>query len=498
MNTMTHPPLSPISALLAHLESFVTDQRILIVGDAERSLAAQALERGARLVQVLDPDPKRVAQAASLNTERRITYAQLTKSSLRDGSFDLAVVEDAGIVGNLKELMQGVKRSINQQGAALICASNPDASTGLLGAGLGSVDYDELVDEAEETFDAVLMFGQSPFTGYSVGQLDLEHLPEAALDNEYLSEAETPDFYAAFCGTSEALSAHRIEELSIVQLPADRLLSDTEKTHQDRDRRSRRQIEALEKELRQAQGNNQQQEIDRLTFELEQKDAHIKSLEARAEAANARADDALAEVEELEGELEETHKALLRATKNTGSAERLKLELEALRKATEEAKHQSAGREALEEEVTQLDQKCTALAEELKKLNQTLEKREKRIAEQEKEIDDLHDELDEMEEEREALRKAQANATTAEEVRVLEAQLTAQGARVRELEGQLSQLETYTKTLSAELALTHRPAQADGESEQLRVLSQALAEREADLVSAKWTIGQLEKASLKG
>ncbi len=494
---MTHPPLSPISALLAHLETFVAERRVLIVGDAERSLAAQALERGARLVQVLDPDPKRVAQAASQNTERRITYAQLTKSSLRDGSFDLAVVEDAGIVGNLGELVQGVKRSISPQGAALICASNPDASTGLLGAGLGSVDYDDLVDATEETFEAVIMFGQSPFTGYSVGQLELEHLPEAALDNDYLVDAESPDFYAAFCGSSAALSAHRIEELSIVQLPADRLLEDTEKLHKDRERRASRRIESLEKELSQARGQNQQKEIDKLMRELEQKDTWIKQLEARAQNADARADDALAEVDELEEELEETHKALVRATKGSGSVPELKAQLELLQRASEEAKHQSAGREALEVELNQLDAKCTSLSESIAELNQTLEKRDKRIAEQEKEIDDLHDQLDELEDEREALKGESLNADASAEVERLESQLKTRGERVLELEVHLARLETYAKTLTAELSLKETPHEPPDEKEQLRELAQALAEREADLVSAQWTIGQLKRAQTK-
>src|SRR5690606_15957081 len=104
---------------------------------------------------LLDPDPRRVAQAAARNGERRLSYAQLTDSALRDGSFDCAVIEDVNLSDNLSKLVSGVARSLSPRGVAVFCASNPDHSTGLLGATRGAVDYDALVDATEESFEVV-------------------------------------------------------------------------------------------------------------------------------------------------------------------------------------------------------------------------------------------------------------------------------------------------------------------------------------------------------
>lgn len=532
---MNRALLSPASVLAAHLESVVSERRVLVIGDAERSLAEQLLERGARLVQVLDPDPRRVAHCAAHNRERRVTYAQLTDSALRDGSFDCAIVEDIALTDDLAQLVRGVARSLGTNGVAAFCASNPESSTGLLGATSGSVDYDTLCDVTEDEFETVLMLGQSPFLGYSVVQFDLDQPPEPSLDNAYLDgQGETPDFYVALCGTTETMQSLFVEEMSIVQLPAARFVEDSEQIHRQRELRAARRIESLERDLQETRSRRSDEEVERLTAELEQRDAWIHKLESRAETADARADDATSELEDLETELETTHELLIKErsayekeiSKLTTTLERAKAseqqvakltkeledakssekqvnkltkELEHAKSSASEAKHHSAGREALEEEVTKLDESKKRLEKELKDKSRALEKLERRLAEAEKEIDDLHDQLDETEDMLLKAKQETAGPTLSEverDVRGLEDQLKHRGERITELESQLKKLETYAKTLAAELSATD----TGGGSRQTQIeeLSRALAEREADLVAAEWKIGQLKHNALKG
>jgi cell division FtsZ-interacting protein ZapD len=83
-------------------------------------------------------------------------------------------------------------------------------------------------------------------------------------------------------------------------------------------------------------------------------------------------------------------------------------------------------------------------------------------------------------------------------LRSLEEQLVERGQKILELEALMKKLELYAKTLSAELAAREeRHGKPGADPEEMEALAQALAEREADLVAAQWTIGQLKQAALK-
>jgi len=495
---MNRAPLSPASALIAHIESLVEDRRILVVGNAERSIAEHLLERGARLVQVLDPDPRRVAQAAAHNSERRVTYAQLTDGSLRDGSYDCAIVEDMNLAEDSARLISGVRRSMSQRGVAFFCAANPESTTGLLGANNEGVDYDELYDAAEASFQSVNMMGQSPFLGYSVAHLGLSHPPEPALDNAYLiAEGEAPDFYIAMCGTEDAISEISFEDMTIVQLPGSRFVEDSEQLHRDRERRTAKRAEALEIELKSLRQSGQASEIEKLTVQLEERDAWIHELEARSQTADARADDAMASMDELEQELESTHGAFVKERDRAGRIEKLQSELETAQSAAAEGAHHSAGLQALEDELNILEEKRASLEGALNDKRRAQERLEKRLAEQEHEIDEMHDHLDEAEDRLKAKLKDTGPGLKEVErdLRGLEEQLQNRGKRVSELEGQLSKLETYAKTLTAELSVDKDSDKGLVTVEELQKVALALAEREADLVEAQWTIGQLKQSA---
>lgn len=531
---MNRAPLSPLSALVAHLEPLIFERRILVIGNAERSLAEHLLERGARLVQVLDPDAKRVAHAAAHNTERKVTYAQLTDHSLREGSFDCALVENVELGESLDRLVMSVSRAMGSRGLAVFCCNNPESSTGLLGTNRGTVDYEALCDAAESQFEAVVTFGQSPFLGYSVVQFDLDHPPEPSLDNAYLAEqAETPDIFIALCGTEEVLADLPLEEMTIVQLPAARFVENSERIHRERELRASRHIETLEAELSELRARGSDKEVERLTAELNQRDSWIRQLESRAETADSRADDAEAEVEELEAELELTHKALKaergerdkllanqeklsgdqerqrksaldEVQKLTAKVQKLSSELDRSKREALEATHHSAGREALEGELNALDEKKRALEGSLEDKSRAFSRLEKRLAEQEREIDELHDQLDDTEATLDQL-KTELNAReepstldVERDLNALEEQLTERGRRILELEAQMKKLEIFAKTLSAELAAKEQKSNGQGtDPDELAALARALAEREADLVAAQWTIGQLKQSALK-
>lgn len=512
-------PLSPVSALLAHVEPLLSGRRVLVVGNAGNSIAPHLLERGARLVQVLDPDSRRVAVAAAQNTERRVTFSQLTPHALRDGSFELALVEDIELADNYQNLVSGIKRSLGNSGLAIFCARNSESTSGLLGSSRGGLSYDDFSATLWDQFEGVSIWGQSPFLGYSIVQFGLEQAPVPVLDNGYVgTEGEPPDLYIAICESSSTTVS--LADMSIVQLPSARLLFESETGHREKERRAARRVETLEQELEQLRRQVGSSEVERLVKLLEERDTWIRQLESRAKAGDSRAEDALTDVEDLERELEETQASLLSQRNELAQAQerqvasqkllktahekvtRLAQELDLAKKHELEITHLSAGRKALEDEINTLAQENGDLKKTVSHQSHTVDKLQKRIAALDVEVDELHKTLDETEdylrdaedELREAkvrLSQASNTETLEKDVTALERQLTERGQRVIELESQLRKLENYSRTLKAEITAPLW-VKEDGIQAEFEQLARALAEREADLVEAEWTIGQLK------
>ena len=89
--------LSPSVVLAAYAEALLEGRRVVVFGDATSALPAEILERGARAVHVYDPEPARVtAVAAGKNRSKQISVVPLDEAdvAVRDGAFDLAIVED--------------------------------------------------------------------------------------------------------------------------------------------------------------------------------------------------------------------------------------------------------------------------------------------------------------------------------------------------------------------------------------------------------------------
>jgi len=537
--------LSPTSALLAHAERLIADSRVLVVGSAEHLLAEHALDRGARLVQVLDSDPRRVAHAAAHRGQRRVSYAQLTESAFRDGAYDCAIVEDVGALADPQRVLLGVRRALSQRGIALLCAPSDEGTSGLLGAQAGTLDLERLEDLALRVFEDAWLLGQAPFVGYSIVSLSLDGPPEPALDNELLGRAgDQADFYVAVCGTREALSRVDFEDMTIVQLPAAPALVTSEASHRARAERASQRIRELEGELKSLRNHGGSVEIEQLTRKLEERDAWIRELEARARQAEGRAEDADAERERLESDLhtlsqtneanmmqlrerlDEAERIAGRSQKETRWAEarvgKLEKELEGALSAAESAEKAKPDPE-LEARLGELDRAAERARAELSQLRAAHERLEADFNEQEAELEETHadllrttkqlsavrSELSELEREQartqaelesaraeaEALRKAVATTPpeASADVTRLEAQLVERGARVLELEAQLRDVDRLARTLAVDLREAGTRAAEPELVERIDALAQTLAEREADLVAAEWTIGELRQ-----
>lgn len=548
---MHRASLSPLSALAAHAEPLVSGGRVLLVGNAETCLAEHLLERGARLVQVLDPEHRRVAQAAALNSERRVSIAPLTESALRDSSYDCAIVEDLSLADNPRELVQGIRRAIGAQGVALVACSSDEGASGLFGSKRGSLRFAQFSEAVHATFEQVLLVAQTPFVGYAVVHLDLDAPPEPALDNGYLTgEAEKADYYVAIAGRAEVLDALELEDMTIVQLPVEAAFERGQTSQRAVEQRTARRIEGLEAELEGLRRRGSPEEIERLTADLEKRDAWIHQLEARAESADARADDAEAELERLEAELRELEGRAPAVEEDTELRERLaeaertaelrekerrwadervarlEGELETVLRDLDELREQEKARQdersarsedarrieelsrelaEKKEERARLDQRIARQEKELRELGESLRDAEDRLVDSEKKSAERVRELERVrkeareqagkEAEERAARVAQERSRDLErDLHRLEAQLVERGEKVNELERQLSQLEGYARTLLVELEL-HKGAGAPTEAleGELETLSRSLAERDADLQAAAWKIDSLTR-----
>lgn len=514
---MHRASLSPASALVAHIEPLLTGSRVLVVGNAESSLAEHLLERGARLVQVLDPEHKRVSPAAAQNTDRRISFAPLTESSLREASFDCALVEDLARATHPQELLQGVRRVLSPQGVALVLCANQEHCSGLLKAQRGDLPFADFSEAVHSTFEQVLLVAQTPFVGYAVVHLHLTEPPVPALDNGFLTGgSDQADYYIALAGRAEALESLQLEDMTIVQLPAESALAAPHPSQRAQEQRALRRIETLETELQELRRVAQQspapaphlaEQVERLTLDLKQRDAWIAEIEARAESADIRADEAEARLEELEAELlsqkaqqrtleQQLQSQKKRAQQSDELCQKLKRELaevgqllaQAEDRLAQAEREQAAQRETLEAEFSARLEKAQAEAQKRSQAELAQREAEARRAQEEQQSRKRRELETEL--------RAQL-ATLEREIASWEEQLAERGRHVAELEGQLAELERYARTLTAELASGNSAPAAEELTapleREIEQLTRTLAEREADLQAASWMISSLSQ-----
>jgi SAM-dependent methyltransferase len=440
---MTEPSLlEPSIALAAYAEPLAANRRVLVFGSALGALSLQLLERGARSVHVCDPDAVRVAEAAARNRSTQIAFSALADSdlSVRDGAFELCLIDNLGAFDALSILKQA-HRALASRGVAVIACPNPEASFPLLRASNPSataLDYYALYDAVAAEFEHVRMLGQTPFVGYAIADFSASGEPEPALDTSFVpGGAEEPDVFIAMAAGHEV----RLDEFAVIQLPTKQLLASVERAKK------------AEKPEGPPVAKVDPRELARLkTWSAE--------LEARASTADERADNAETELDDLRAKLEAEHKSQ-EALKSRNEQELSQLRAELKTKQSELSAKQSE-LSAKQSELSAKQSEVGAKQSELSALRAELAERDRQLSER-------------------------ANDENKAELTEFERQLAERGAEVRRLEQDLRTAERTGRELVRELA-RRRTEQAAASGVELE---RALAEREADLQAAAWTIESL-------
>ena len=543
---------APSLALAAYAETWISGAKIVVFGDALSPLPERLLERGARLVQVYDRDAARVAEAAALSQDRRISYAPLENagSVARDGVFDFGIVEELGAEARADDLpLAALRRALGRRGMALIAARNPEVHRNLIPASATAEEplgYYDLYELVSQHFEEVRMLGQTAFVGYAVADFGAAEDSDVRLDTAFLpGGAEEPEWFLALVSTlpvtSEAFPVIQIP-LSDVPLPAaagereeiarlEQALEQAEARALELEKGRSAREGAKEAQLQrdaqtvqvqrdaqaaQLQRDAHKRELEALQSEVSKREQWLKALESRAATADQRADDAQAELEQLtqrgadalarqkqlEQQLQEAARAKRTLEERQAESQR---ELEELRR----------GNGATARNFSELERRAAALSTQVDELNAQLQKAEGRSRETERQAREAERKLQEAERPRqEAERQAREAAQQLQEaerqlrelraagedesgaeLRELELQLVERGKEVARLTRELEQTERFGRQLIAQLeeSKVARSAAQNGDApkRELARLARRNAELEADLEAARWTISSL-------
>ncbi|MCA9592278.1 MAG: hypothetical protein KC776_03180 [Myxococcales bacterium] len=471
--------LHPSIVLAAYAESLVDGRRVIVFGDSSSGLAEQLIDRGARMVSVFDPESARVAEAATRNTSRDISYAPLSPTgiNLREGSFDLALVEDLNRAGPAHSVVLRLKKALSLDGVALVAVPNPEVQRRLLTVAeppQGALDYYELYDAMKVEFSHVRMLGQTPFVGYAVVDFAASGQPEPSLDTSMLpGGAEEPEWFVALA--SEAPT--RLDDYAVVQLPFRRAIGSGKGSDagaelsraRDAERNARDRVARLENEVAELrrkqslQSGGDPREIQALRKKLSERDAWVTELEARAAIADARADEVQAELEE---------------ERERWAAERDRFRAEPTKQEPDPGL--MARLSEIEGERDRLEHKVDELMNALDLERGETERYRSIAAERAHDLTVAHTEVE----------------AAAADYGHLEAQLLERGNEVRRLMRQMKEMERLGRQLLDELDEQRSSGSPSPGSNELRERLDRLAElnalREADLQAARWTIQSLE------
>jgi SAM-dependent methyltransferase len=250
MSSAIEPVIEPAIVLAAYAEPIAAGRRVLFIGPAISALPSHLVDRGARLVHVCDPDPVRVAEATAKNRTGNISFSALADGhfALRDGAFDVCIVEDAGITDPVP-LVKRIRRALTPRGVALLASANRDVRVPLLPhrpSGVISLDYYALYDAVKAEFEHVRMLGQAPFVGYVVADFAPEGTPEPSLDTAFLPNgAEEPELFVAVASQQPV----QLEAFAVVQLPYRSVVSGNGSNDAEALRRARTESQAAKSKL---------------------------------------------------------------------------------------------------------------------------------------------------------------------------------------------------------------------------------------------------------
>jgi hypothetical protein len=428
--------IEPAIVLAAYAEPVASGRRVLFVGPATSALPERLVERGARLVHVCDPEPVRLAEATAKNRTGSISFSALADGhfALRDGAFDVCIIEDAGIADPIP-LLRRVRRSLTPRGLVFMASLNPEVKVPLMPhrpSGVIALDYYALYDAVKAEFEHVRMLGQAPFVGYVVADFAPDGTPEPSLDTAFLpGGAEEPELFIAV-GSQQPVE---LDAFSVVQLPYRSVVGSGAQ-----DGEALRRARAGEQQARSKLG-----ELEAELSKERQTRGKLSELEAElGKERQARSKDA-----ELESELAKERQAV----------------------ATRDAKLREA-----ETRVFARDAELTALRQELEHKNQLIKTHEASVAE-------LTAQLQKAPPPEEA-------STAANELAALEQALRERGEQIRKLERELRESERVGKELLRQLPLpaSESAAVTVPKPENTESLAQQLAKSHADLVAMRWAL----------
>lgn len=517
--------VSPSVALAAYAEAWISGAKVIVFGDALSPLAERLLERGARHVQVYDIDAARAAEASAASRQKQITYAplELAGSVLRDGAFDVGIVEDLAIARqHPKELLDTLARHLSRRGLALIGSRNPDVAEPLIRGGVDAAPppgYYDFYDTVSQHFEEVRMLGQTPFVGYAIADFSAADASDVRIDTALLPNgAEEPEWFLAL---ASALPVSP-DAFSVIQLPLAELElgSSAEPPAPDLEVVERaeskvRELEAALAELaaegaREAEkyAAERQQAAERHAAERERDAEHFAAERARdadrLAAERARDAERLAAERARDGE----KRAAERARDSEKQAAERAREIE--KQAAE--RDRGAERQARDAERRQLAQRVQALQAELDKREEWLAGLESRAATADERADQAQAELEklgkeqrktkehvarleqQLDDERRGKRQLEESARTHEqELGKRERRLESEAQRARELSSENKALAARITELTAALAESQRKARQSAEegSEEVRA---ELAQLEALLKDRAVEVSRLTTA----
>ena len=338
----------PSVVVSAFAQSQIEGRCVLVFGSALGSVWEKALERGARLVHVCDPNPERLAEAAAKNTLQSVSFAPLssqTTLAVRDGAFDIGIIDNLSAMSDLPMLIRRLKRALSPRGLAFITAPNPDVQDALVSPTDTTkqvLDYYTLYDIVRTEFPIVRMLGQMPFVGYTVAELAPVAEPEPKLDAGFVvGGTEEPEWFVAAASTQP----FELDGFTVVQLPmadvlhnsASRQLREQLRSSRHAERSAVERLGRLEAQLSQIQQRHTEQrtsaelsrQLEELKEELRRKERWIASVEARATAADSRADEADLQVERLQQDAVHSELLEVRVVKLENEIGELKAQLSA-------------------------------------------------------------------------------------------------------------------------------------------------------------------------
>lgn len=354
--------IEPAIVLAAYTEPVASGRRVLFVGPATSALPAQLLERGARLVHVCDPDPVRLGEATAKNRNGNVSFSALADGhfALRDGAFDLALIEDASISDPVP-LLRRVRKALSPRGVVVVASPNQEVSSPLMprrDPAPVALDYYALYDAVKAEFEHVRMLGQAPFVGYVVADFAPDGTPEPSLDTAFVpGGAEEPETFIAI-GSQQPVD---LDAFAVVQLPYRSVLGSPAE-----DGEALRRAGAAEQRAK-GQVAELEGELARERQAVAARDAKLREAETRVFARDAELS-ALRQELDNKNQLLKSQEATLKA-QDTSIAE-LKQKLSA-GPSPEEAAAAAAELSALEQALRERGEQVRRLERELREAERT-------------------------------------------------------------------------------------------------------------------------------